>query len=133
MLASDFALVNAHPNPDGSRIIAHDPLRNAGWLLGLFAFDRYTVHGFNRIGEFFQTEQHYTRPYSGVSADRGGKSHTVQSIIHREPHITLDLDRRFQEMADQREGKKPVSDRRAIRRFFASPRLVQMNPLPAFC
>src|SRR5258708_40326457 len=113
MLASDFALVNAHTNPSGSRVIAHDPLRNASWLLGQLAFDRYTVHGFNRIGEFFQTEQHYTRPYSGVSADSGGKSHTVQSIIHRQPHLTLDLDRRFQERADQRECKEPASDPRA--------------------
>src|SRR5258708_24478501 len=79
-----------------------------------------------------QGEQWGTWENAGMGEERGGEGHTIQSIVRCQSHALWDLNRRFQEMAEQRERKKPLSDRRAIRRFFAGPCLVQVDPLLIF-
>src|SRR6266403_6040049 len=100
LLFSDRGDPKLPSNPNGSRIEAHDPLRNAAWFFGLFTLHCYRVSRFNRVRKFFQGEQRNACTNPGIGPHSRRKAHAIQPVIHRQPHTTFDSNRLAHKVAD---------------------------------
>src|SRR5271168_2154037 len=113
----------------GSDVIPNDPLGNTARLLAALALDAHSKRGFDGIPSFLQRRQRHPRPNPRIHFHRSRKPHTIQSIVHREPHTALDGYHILNKVAHQPQRQKSMRDGRSIRRFRSRARPIQMNPL----